>query len=520
MNEHFLIFVCLVVELKKGDHRMKETTDESVTTGLSEAVQILLPALEQFLRFEDQDLAASEYEKWREALDEPLPREGAGAQATLEILKDVVIPHGLRTGAPGFAGWVTTTPTTIPAAAAFSASIAGAARWWVQSYNFLEFLALEWLKQLLGIPPTYQGTFSSGGSVANLIALGAARQWAGEQRGVDVSADGLAGLPRPRLYASEQVHHVVHRAARVLGMGRRALVQLPTDGAFRLDVGALHEQLRRDKAEGCTPVAVVASAGTVNTGAVDPLREILQVCREEGVWLHIDGAYGGFGVLDPEVAAQFDGFSEADSIAVDPHKWMAVPLGCGATFVRDRGVLGRAFTLEPAEYLEGSASPDGQVGSQFDNLGYSLHDFNVEQSARSRGATVWAALKEMGAEGMAARVRRHNAFARHLAGLVERSPDLELLAPMTLSICCFRFFPAELRGRTGNEQALNELNREILARLHHEHHHVPSSTEIEGAFAIRACYINPRTTLADVEDLPVAVERIGDQVWSERNGLM
>jgi glutamate/tyrosine decarboxylase-like PLP-dependent enzyme len=253
---------------------------------------------------------------------------------------------------------------------------------------------------------------------------------------------------------------------------------------------------------------------------VDPLWEILQVCREEGVWLHVDGAYGGFGVLDPEVAVLFDGFTEADSIAVDPHKWMAVPLGCGATFVRDRSVLGRAFTLEPAEYLEGSASRDGQVGSQFDNLGYSLHDFNVEQSARSRGATVWAALKEMGAEGMAARVRRHNAFARHLAGLVERSPDLELLAPMTLSICCFRFFPAELRGRTGNEQALNELNREILARLHHEHHHVPSSTEIEGAFAIRACYINPRTTLADVEDLPVAVERIGDQVWSERNGLM
>jgi glutamate/tyrosine decarboxylase-like PLP-dependent enzyme len=444
---------------------VQTVSDDSLTTGLTEAIQALLPALEQFLRYEDQDPAASNFAGWREALDEPLPRQGAGAQATLEILKEVVIPHGLRTGAPGFAGWVTTTPTVVPAAAAFGASLAGAARWWVQSFNFLEVLALDWIKQLLGIPATYQGTFSSGGSVANLIGIGAARQGAGEQRGIDVSSDGVAALVRPQLYASEQVHHVVHRAARVLGLGRRSLVQLPTDGAFRLDVNALREQLRKDKAEGCTPVAVIASAGTVNTGAIDPIREILPLCREEGVWLHIDGAYGGFGSLDPEVASFFDGFAEADSIAVDPHKWMAVPLGCGATFVRDRGAMGRAFTLEAAEYLEGSASQVESIGSQFDNLGYTLHDFNVEQSARSRGATVWAALKEIGAEGMSARVRRHNAFARHLAGLIERSPVLELLAPVTLSICCFRYVPAELRGRLGSEQALNDLNREVLKRL-------------------------------------------------------
>ena len=495
---------------------MQATTDEGATTGLAEAVNELLPALEQFMRFEDQDPAASASVQWRGALDEPLPQQGAGAEATLRILKEVVIPHGLRTGAPGFAGWVTTMPTVTPAAAALSASIAGAQRWWAQSYNFLEYLALEWIKQLLGLPASYQGTFASGGSVANLIALGAARQWAGEQRGIDASEEGLAALPRPRLYASNEVHHVVHRAAGVLGMGRRALVQVPVDDAFRLDVDALRERLRRDKAEDCTPVAVIASAGTVNTGAVDPIRDILQVCREERVWLHVDGAYGGFGILDPEVATLFDGFAEADSIVVDPHKWMAVPLGCGATFVRDRGLLGRAFTLEPAEYLEGSSSQFESIGSQFDHLGYTLHDFNVEQSARSRGVTVWAALKEMGANGMGARVRRHNSFARRLAGLVEQSPVLELLAPVTLSICCFRYAPPELRGRGGSEQALNDLNREVLTRLHHEHHHIPSSTEIDGAFAIRPCYINPRTTLADVEGLATAVERIGARVWGER----
>ena len=493
---------------------MKPTTDTSVTAGLVEAVKVLLPTLEEFMRFEDQDLAASEYADWSSFLNEPLPKHGSGAEATLRTLKEVVIPRGLRTGAPGFVGWVTTMPTVVPVAAALSASIAGAQRWWVQPFNYLEYLALEWLKELLGLPASYQGTFNSGGSAANLIALAAARQWACEQSGLDASRDGLETLSRPRLYASNQVHHVVNRSAAVLGLGRRALVQLPTDSGLRLDVGALRDQLRQDKADGCTPIAVIASAGTVNTGAIDALRDILQVCRDERVWLHIDAAYGGFGILDPEVAPLFEGLAEADSLAVDPHKWLAVPLGCGATFVRDRALLGRALTLEPAEYLEGAARQEGPLSSQFDALGYLFHDFNLEQSARSRGVTVWAALNEIGAEGMRARVMRHNSFARRLAQLVLSSPVLELLAPVSLSICCFRYVPAPLQGGQEDRETLNELNREILRRLHGEHHHIPSSTEINGRFAIRACYINPRTTMSDVEGLAHAVERIGGETWA------
>jgi glutamate/tyrosine decarboxylase-like PLP-dependent enzyme len=355
--------------------------------------------------------------------------------------------------------------------------------------------------------------FSSGGSVANLIGLGAARQWACEQRGIDAAREGLAGVPKPRLYASEEIHHIVRRAAGVLGLGRQALVALPTDDAYRLDVDALRAQLRRDKAEGCTPISVVASAGTVNTGAVDPLGEILAVCRKEDVWLHVDGAYGGFGLLDPAVAHLYEGFAEADSIAVDPHKWLAVPLGCGATFVRDRDLLARCFTLEPAEYLEGAFRDPETIHAQFDDMGYPFHEFTVEQSARSRGVTVWAALKEMGAKGFRARISRHNAYARHLAERVQAAPDLELLAPVTLSICCFRYVPAELRGQSGSTDRLNELNREIVARLHAEHHHVPSSTQIRGNFAIRPCYINPRTGPEEVDDLVQAVERIGAQAW-------
>jgi len=493
---------------------LEPTVDPSVTAGLSEAIQSILPALEEFTRFKDEDRAADTYTRWSALLEGALPEKGKGAEATLRVLREVVIPSGLRTGAPGFAGWVTTMPTVVPTAAALSASIAGPQRWWVQPFNTLEHIALEWLKALLGLPASYQGTFNSGGSAANLIALAAARQWACEQRGFDPAQDGLESLVKPRVYASDQVHHVVNRATAVLGLGRKSLVLIPTDEHLRLDVEALRARLSEDKKAGCTPIAVVASAGTVNTGAIDPIAEAVELCRDEGVWLHVDGAYGGFGVLDPDVAPFFEGMAEADSLVVDPHKWLAVPLGCGATFVRDRGVFGRALTLEPAVYLEGSARQEEAVGSQFDGLGYAFHDFNLEQSARSRGVTIWSALHEMGAEGMRARVVRHNGYARELARLVLASPVLELLAPVALSICCFRYVPPELAGGTEYTDTLNELNREILKRLHHEHHHIPSSTEIHGQFAIRPCYINPRTSPDEVSGLAGAVERIGSEVWA------
>lgn len=495
---------------------LKPTCDPSVTSGIGEAVRSLTSALDEFAQFPDRDLAAEDHARWARLLDQPLPKQGKGAEWTLAALRDEVIPRGLRIGAPGFAGWVTTMPTVVPAATAFAASIAGAQRYWVQPFNLLEEVALNWLKELLTLPAFYQGTFSSGGSSANLIGLAAARQWACEQQGVDASRDGLVGIGKPRIYVSDQVHHVVHRAAAVLGLGRRSLTMVPTDSAQRMAPVHLRKQLRQDRRDGCTPVAVVANAGNVNTGAVDPLAEILDICRDEGIWMHVDGAYGGFGVLDPEAADAFQGLTDVDSLAIDPHKWLAVPLGCGATFVRDRAVLGRALTPEPAEYLEGSEIGERNVTSQFDGMGIPFHDFNVEQSARSRGATVWAALSEIGAEGMRRRVRTHIEFAQHLAALVDDAPELELLAPVTLSICCFRYVPQNEPGAVDGPFSLNDLNREILKRLHAEARHVPSSTEIGGKFAIRVCYINPRTTRTEVDDLVKAVVRTGGNLWNAR----
>jgi aromatic-L-amino-acid decarboxylase len=479
---------------------------------VGDAVRRIAPALERFYRFDGPDQTARRRAEWVAALDTPLPEEGRGLEVVLRTLTDVLIPNGLRNGAAGFSGWITTSPTSSGVAAALAASVAGSQRWWVQPFNYAETVALRWLSELLGLAADMQGTFTSGGSVANLVGLGAARQHAFERDGIDVARDGIPAGARWRIYASAEVHHVVTRAAAVLGLGRRAIKAIRVDERQRIRVPDLIRTLDDDAAEGIRPIAIVATAGTVNTGAVDPIAELAELAAARGIWLHVDGAYGAFGVLDERVAPLFRGLERADSVAADPHKWLAAPLGCGAVFVRDRARLGRAFTLEPAEYLEGSTGT-GAIESPFDDMGDSYHDFNVEQSAQSRGVTVWAILSEIGRVGMRDRVRRHLDFARHLERSVREHERLEVVAPPTLSICCFRYRVPGL-----DEPQLNELNARIAKRLRAETSFVPSTTIVDGRYAIRPCYINPRTTLADVDGLVEAVASIGDALRREDAG--
>jgi aromatic-L-amino-acid/L-tryptophan decarboxylase len=492
------------------DRDSAQAADSSEMSRLGEAVTRLLPALEQFNRFEGIDQAARERGRWLAALERELPEQGCGLDEVLRELAEVAIPYGLRNGAPGFNGWVTTAPTTAATAAALAATVAGSQRWWVQPFNFLEALALRWLATLLGLPADWQGTFTAGGSTANLVALGAARQSAFERLGIDPSLDGVPGSAA-RIYASTEVHHVVNRAAAVLGLGRHAVRAIQVDPDGRIELSDLRRALTVDRSAGIVPIALVATAGTVNTGAVDPIGPMADLAAEFGTWLHVDGAYGLFGRLDERVAWVYDGLERADSVVVDPHKWLATPVGIGAAFVRDRSVLGRAFTLEPAEYLEGAVQSDAGISSPFDDFGELFHDFNLDQSAPSRGAVVWAVLREIGADGMRERVRRHRDFASRLAEIVTADERLELLAPPTLSICCFRYRPRDL-----DEEALDRLNAEIARRLRAETPYIPSTTRVAGRLAIRPCYINPRTTLHEVEGLARAVRDLGDQLSGAR----
>jgi aromatic-L-amino-acid/L-tryptophan decarboxylase len=498
------------------------TKDNASTTDLTSAIETLLPALEQFLKFDDPQQTVMQRAIWSAQLTESLPQTGAGAESVLVLLRDIVIPHGLRLGTPGFSGWVATMPTTVPIAANLAAVVSGSAYQCIQSFNLLEAQALRWLAELVNLPATYQGIFTSGGSVANIIGLGTARQYAAERLGLDPARDGIEALPRPRIYSSTEVHHVVYRAAAVLGLGRRAVVTLPTDETLRINVAVLRERIQQDRAAGCTPIAVVANAGTVNTGAIDPLPELGKLCQEQGIWLHVDGAYGLLGVLDPEIAPLYGDLAIADSLVVDPHKWLAAPIGCGAVFVRDVNLLGRAFTLEAAAYVEESQptyAESAPLTSQFDDFGYLYHHFGVEQTAPSRGVQVWAILKEIGKDGVQARICRHNGYARHLAQRVQASPNLELAAPVTLSICCFRYVPPELQDRTDRKarDILNDLNRTILRLVRARGRCVPSATMVHDAFVIRPCYINPRATLADVDALVDEVEVCGAEAWAPFN---
>ena len=481
--------------------------EQARTEDLAGAIAGLLPAIEEQRAAGGPDRAA-EVSRWRPALDalgERLPRVGAGADAVLVALREVVIRAGPRVGAPGFLGWIAGGPAVVPAAAQVAAEAGAAQRWWVGPGNVLERRALSWLAELIGWPvggAAPAGALVSGGAVANLIALSAARQAAGEARGIDVAADGVAGLREPRLYAAEGAHQVIERAAAVLGLGRRALVRLPPGrrGAT-LDVATLDRALGEDRAAGRTPVAIVATAGDAGTGAVDPLPALADLAAAHRVWLHIDGAYGALGVLDPRVASTFgDALDRADSLVLDPHKWLAVPVGCGAVLVADRraGALEGALSLGRAPYIEVARREGGDPTSAFDHMGEGRPDHTIEHSAPARGVAVWAALAEIGADGVRARVARHLDCARHAAARARAAaPALEVLAEPVLSVLCLRYRPPGVRASGEIERA----NRALLRAVRARGRVIPSSTRVGGKFALRACFLGPRTTLADADAL-------------------
>jgi len=440
---------------------------------------------------------------WPAELKGPVPENGIGADATMDELVNVVIPGGQRLSTPSAWGWITCGPTTVPSAVLAAQSVVNPQRQTMTAFGQLEELSLDWLAQLCQLPEHMKGVYSSGGSTANLVALGAARQWALEQAGLDVAADGLDGR-KLAVYTSTQAHHTVHRSVAVLGMGRGAVRAIPTDERLRMNPTALRDALRRDKDNGVLPVAVVAAAGTTNTGAIDPLRECGELAKEFGIWFHVDGAYGLPGILDERVAPLYDGLELADSTITDPHKWLGAPVGVAATFVRDRGILHRAFTQEHADYLEGSFDTD-EVQVSVDSMGVPYFDFGVELSAPARGAMVWAILREIGVEGMRARVVADNDFARHVAQRAHEHPRLEVLAEPVLSICGFRYVPS-------NAERIDEVNQQILRRLARETQVVVSSTIVNGSFVLRPCFINARTELKHVDEFIDYVITFGDEL--------
>jgi len=484
--------------------------DGPLTGGVEPLYARVGAALDRFLE-QDRPDPVTRRTEWVAALERPLPEHGLGADATLDELLEVVVPNGTRVSDPGFWGWIVTGPSTVPAAAASAALIAAPHRYSITASNLVEDLSLRWLAELCGLGAHMRGIYSSGGSTANLVALGAARQWAFEQRGIDVARDGVGGVPAA-IYASAEVHHTIQRSAGVLGMGRSQVRMVPVDHDLRMRPDALRELIERDVADGVMPVAVVGTAGTTNTGAIDPLRAVGEIAHAHGAWFHVDGAYGLPGSLDDRVRPLYDGLELADSAIVDPHKWLGVPVGTGATFVRDRELLRRAFTQEPADYLAPQEHSEADAVTSLDSMGVPYADLGVELTAPARGIAVWSVLRELGREGVAARIRQDNDFARRVADEVRAHPRLELLTEPTLSILCFRYLPEH--GVADDE--LDALNGELVHRLHIATPYVPSTTKVHGVLAIRPCFVNSRTTDASLDGFTDTVVAFGDALIAAR----
>jgi len=483
--------------------------EKAETGNLKTLLSQIGAGLDEYLKFEHPD-AMHPNNCWREFLDIPLPQQGVGIDQVTADLVNHIIPNGSPVPRPGFSSFITTGSTSASTLASTAASIASPQRYMHTAFNFLEELSLQWLAQMCGIG-NMQGVYSSGGSVANLIALGGARQSAFERLGHDPAADGVNRSVR--VYASEECHHTIQRSGGVLGIGRHAIKLIACDSKGRMRVDCLQNAIAEDKVAGVLPMAIVANAGTTNTGAIDPLQAMGEIATENSIWFHVDGAYGLPGILDEKISHLFHGLELADSVIVDPHKWLGSSVGVAATFVRDRQCLYRAFTQEPADYLEGSVEQTDKsapvIGHSLDDFGIPYFDFGVELSAPCRGVVVWALIREIGVLGMRERVKRHNAMARHLAQCANDHANLEVLSEPTLSICCFRYISPDIED-------LDRFNQRLHRRLVRENKYMPSTTRVRGSLTLRPCYVGARADLPQVDALLESVLRIGKDLEEGR----
>jgi aromatic-L-amino-acid decarboxylase len=430
----------------------------------------------------------------------PLPQDGQSADAVLADFARDVAPYPFGNGHPRFYGWVNSTPTPIGVfgdalAAAMNPSVAGGNHAAVH----VERQVVRWMKELVGFPSEAMGLIVSGASVATLTGLAVARHVALAKAGRNVREHGLQGNGAPLVvYKGAEGHGCSQKAVELLGIGSANLRIIDSDADLRLPPAALDAAIRADVAAGRIPMAVVASAGTVNTGAIDPLDAIADVCKEHDVWLHVDGAYGAPAILTAQYRDALQPIARADSLAVDPHKWMYVPVEAGVVLVRDASAMRDTFSLVPP-YLRIDGDEHGVLGPPW------FSEFGIQQTRGFKALKVWMSLKYHGVNGYRRLIENDLALATHLARLVDDAEDFECLTPRGLSIVCFRYAPATLRG---DEPSLDALNRRVLSQMQLGGEAFVSSTVIGGRFWLRACIVNHRATEADIEATVDIVRRL------------
>jgi aromatic-L-amino-acid/L-tryptophan decarboxylase len=441
-----------------------------------------------------------------------LPEEGTPADELLAEAARLLFEHSTFNGHPRFLAYITASASPIGAlgdllAAAVNPNVGG----WALSpvATEIEAQTVRWIAELLGYPVDCGGLLVSGGNMANFVGFLAARR---ARAPFNVRTEGMAVCDQDgplRVYVSAETHTWIDKAADLFGLGTDAIRWIEVDGDRRMLVPALQEAIAADRAAGATPLLVVGTAGSVSTGAIDPLREIAALCRDEGIWLHVDGAYGAPAAVLPDAPADLKALAEADSVAIDPHKWLYAPLEAGCALVRDPQALLEAFTYRPPYYAfdEGADAPISYVA------------YGPQNSRGFRALKVWLGIRQVGREGYVRMISDDIALARDLHRLASEDPELEAWTT-SLSITTFRYVPPDVEpGTPETEEYLNALNQELRDRLERGGETYVSNAVVDGAYLLRACVVNFRTTAADMAALPEIVTHLGAEVHADRNPL-
>jgi glutamate/tyrosine decarboxylase-like PLP-dependent enzyme len=440
----------------------------------------------------------------------PLPESGMDPAALLEQSTRLLFEHSLFNAHPRFFGYITASPAPIGILGdLLSAALNPNCGAWALSPAATEVEAqtVRWIAELIGFPKDAGGILVSGGNMANIVCLAAARVAKADW---DIRKDGVSatGSRRLRVYASAEAHTWIQKATDLTGLGTESIRWIPTDANLRMDVAALQRQIELHRAAGEIPCLVAGTAGSVSTGAIDPLREIAGICKKHSVWFHVDGAYGGFAAALPDASDDLKALSLADSVAVDPHKWLYAPLEAGCALVRDAAALRAAFAYHPPYY-------------HFDEQATNFVDCGPQNSRGFRALKVWLAMRHIGAAGYRQMIADDIRLSQVMAQAVAQHAELEL-ATQDLSITTFRYVPLDLRTRVGTadaERHLDALNRALLDRLQRGGEVFLSNAVISGRYLLRACIVNFHTDRSDVEAVPAIVARLGRAIDAELRSI-
>ncbi len=429
-----------------------------------------------------------------------LPTAGTDAGRLVSEATELLFDHSLFNGHPRFFGYITSSPAPI---GMFGDFLAAALNQNVGAWRLaplateIEVQAVRWIAELIGFPISCGGLLVSGGNMANFVGFVAARA---AKTPLDARKVGLSRERRLLVYASMETHTWIQKAADLFGLGTDAIRWIGTDNEQRMDPSALRRRIDEDLRLGHQPFLVVGTAGSVSTGAIDPLPDIAAICRAHGLWFHVDGAYGALAAQVPGSPASLRALSEADSVAVDPHKWLYAPLEAGCVLVRDADRLRNAFSYHPAYY-------------HFDDQVVNFFDYGPQNSRGFRALKVWLALRQVGRAGYLKMIGDDMLLARHLHQLLARHPEFEAIT-QSLSITTFRYVPPDLRPQLGSEKVenyLSLLNQHLLTAVENSGEAFLSNALIGGKFVLRACIVNFHTSLGEIEALPRLLSRLGEE---------